>query len=293
MNRTFPRRCVACALRQNEVECSATGPVSAKAALTNRERHSDAHANEGVGPLNLERGKQRCEMTDIFRMSDRLKAFIEEAPEARAPHLAFMLEAAAEIEMGKVILDVGSGTSPFQELFPNRRYIRLDWNHSIYDAPVDVRGSAAMLPIANSCLDAVVCTEVLEHVSEPQSAAREMYRVLKPGAKLWLTTPFVWPLHEEPYDYYRYTSHGLRHILEQAGFYIKSILPLSDSFSTVAALMLNAEWLMGKAEDGLDVDRGLVGRVLKATASMVQEVSRYDTRWILPLGYRAIAVREL
>ncbi len=39
-----------------------------------------------------------------------------------------------------------------------------------------------------------------------------------PGGTIWLTTPLTWYLHEEPHDYYRYTSHGLRYLLDRAGF---------------------------------------------------------------------------
>lgn len=230
-------------------------------------------------------------MTESAEVSDQLRAFIKEAPAIRAPLLAFMQEAAADIGAKKIILDVGSGKAPFRELFTNRRYIRLDWNHSIYEAPVDVWGSATILPIANACVDAVICTEVLEHVSEPLSALTEIYRVLKPLGKLWLTTPFVWPLHEEPYDYYRYTSHGLRHLLEQTRFQVTSILPSSDAFSTLAEMAASAEWLMGRSDDAYGAQRGLIARVLKPVASMLEEFSSYDAQMILPLGYRAVAIK--
>jgi ubiquinone/menaquinone biosynthesis C-methylase UbiE len=67
-------------------------------------------------------------------------------------------------------------------------------------------------------VDAVLSTQVLEHVADPLSVLAEFFRVLKPDGRLWLTAPFVWYLHEEPYDYYRFTSHGLRFLLERAGF---------------------------------------------------------------------------
>src|SRR5262249_27503555 len=60
--------------------------------------------------------------------------------------------------------------------------------------------------------------EVLEHCPDPEGVMREVFRVLKPGAFLFLTVPFIWPIHNVPHDEYRYTPFALRRILERAGF---------------------------------------------------------------------------
>ncbi len=65
----------------------------------------------------------------------------------------------------------------------------------------------------DECFDAVFLMEVLEHVSTPDLAISEIYRVLAPGGRLVLSTPFLFEIHEGPYDYYRFTEHGLRHLL--------------------------------------------------------------------------------
>lgn len=61
--------------------------------------------------------------------------------------------------------------------------------------------------------DAVFLMEVLEHVHDPALALAEIRRVLAPGGLLVLSTPFVFEIHEAPHDYYRFTEHGLRHLL--------------------------------------------------------------------------------
>jgi SAM-dependent methyltransferase len=88
------------------------------------------------------------------------------------------------------------------------------WNYSHLDfvAPLDD------LPMADGCYDAVLCTQVLEHVPNPGDCLLELLRVLKPGGRLFLTVPMAHPEHQVPYDYYRYTSYGLRYLLDQAGF---------------------------------------------------------------------------
>lgn len=57
--------------------------------------------------------------------------------------------------------------------------------------------------------DAIVIIEVLEHVVDPLRAAAEVQRLLKPGGSLVLSTPFIFPLHDRPHDFFRYTKYGL------------------------------------------------------------------------------------
>jgi SAM-dependent methyltransferase len=86
---------------------------------------------------------------------------------------------------------------------------------------LDVRRAPALvcdvcdLPFSTGTFDIVVCAEVLEHVERPQKAIDEMRRVLKNGAHLILTTRFVFPLHDRPADYFRYTRYGLALLLKQ------------------------------------------------------------------------------
>lgn len=105
-------------------------------------------------------------------------------------------------------LDVGCGNSRYSRYFPNN--IGFD---IIESRKVDVVGDVHSLPFKNDSFDAVLATEVLEHLIEPQHAINEMKRVLKGGGKLILTTRFIFPLHDTPHDYYRYTKYGLKYLL--------------------------------------------------------------------------------
>ena len=85
---------------------------------------------------------------------------------------------------------------------------------------MDVDGDIQALPFASDCVDGILCIEVLEHVPNPQAAADEMYRVLRAGGCLLLTTPFLQAYHGKPGDYsdfYRYTDEGLRWLLRRFG----------------------------------------------------------------------------
>lgn len=74
------------------------------------------------------------------------------------------------------------------------------------------------LPFRGGSFDAVLCTQVLEHVPDPSVAIAEASRVLSPDGRLILTIPFVAAEHEEPHDYFRFTQFGIRTLLEAHGF---------------------------------------------------------------------------
>jgi SAM-dependent methyltransferase len=137
----------------------------------------------------------------------------------------------------------------------------------------------------------VLLTQVLEHVPEPAGVLSELHRILVEGGTLYLTVPLVWELHELPHDYYRYTSEGLRHLLESAGFTSVEVQPRNDCFTTLAQLMQNVRWAMGRAPDGLDERRVAAGDLLGELADQVAQLAPLDAARILPLGYSAVGVR--
>ena len=105
-------------------------------------------------------------------------------------------------------LDLGCGTSaPYKKYFPNRVGFDNEAGPNI-----DVVGDAHGLPFEDEKFDIILCTEVLEHLHSPEIAVSEMKRVLRPGGKLILTTRFIFPLHDVPNDYYRYTKYGLKYL---------------------------------------------------------------------------------
>jgi len=110
-------------------------------------------------------------------------------------------------------LDIGSGNSPYSNIFPNRKTVEVSPRPG--HEPDYVADAHDLSVIQNESFDVVLCTEVLEHLHTPQKAIDEMYRVLKPGGKLILTTRFIFPLHETPVDYFRYTKYGLCHLLKK------------------------------------------------------------------------------
>lgn len=127
-------------------------------------------------------------------------------------------------------LDIGAQNSPYARFFPNR--IALDLRKG---TGVQIIGDAQALGIADGAFDIVLCTEVLEHLPEPQRAVDEMFRVLKPGGRLLLTTRFLFPIHDAPHDYFRFTKYGLRHLLRR--FDVVELQEETDSIGAVAVLL--------------------------------------------------------
>ncbi len=129
---------------------------------------------------------------------------------------------AAIARLGGKVLDVGCADRWVERVCgPAADYIGLDLpvtGRGLYAARPDIFADAAILPFASASIDAVVCLEVLEHVRNPVGALGEFARVSKPGATLLLSMPFMYPIHDAPFDFQRLTEHGLRRDLDGAGF---------------------------------------------------------------------------
>jgi SAM-dependent methyltransferase len=225
--------------------------------------------------------------------SAELLRFTEQFPWERRTILSFVQQAAAALPRGARVLDLGAGEAPYRELFAHTDYYTSDWANSVHPGAraVDFVGSADDLPLPDRCFDAVVNTQMLEHVAEPARVLREVHRVLVPGGRFFLSVPLVWELHEEPYDFYRYTKHGLAHLLEQAGFVELTIEPRNDCFTTIAQLMRNVGAIIGSRPDGLDPQRQNAAAQLHQLADLVASFAPLDSRWLMPLGYAVTAAR--
>jgi SAM-dependent methyltransferase len=120
------------------------------------------------------------------------------------------------------LLDVGCGYQPYRSLLlspPSQAtdYIGLDLPDNIYQAP-QLPWNGDCIPLQDASIDSALLTEVLEHCPDPEAVLRDVGRVLKPGGFIFLTVPFIWPIHTVPHDEFRYTPFALRRLLEHAGF---------------------------------------------------------------------------
>jgi ubiquinone/menaquinone biosynthesis C-methylase UbiE len=149
-----------------------------------------------------------------------------------------LLQAAREHARGRLV-DIGCGLKPYKETFAPHVSEHVGVDHP--DSPhartaVDVAATAYDIPLPDSSFETALMSEVLEHLEHPLGALVEALRLLAPGGKLILTTPFVWVLHEEPRDFFRYTPHGLRALLSEAGFVDVSVVPVSGQWGTLSLM---------------------------------------------------------
>lgn len=132
-----------------------------------------------------------------------------------------------------VLLDLGCGKVPLYEVYRElvEEVVCVDWSNSYHetshlDYELDLN---APLPLPSSSFDSILLTDVLEHIAEPEVLWAEVARLLKPDGKLVLVVPFLYWLHEGPYDYYRYTEHRLALSCEEHGLRIVSLEPYGGS----------------------------------------------------------------
>lgn len=155
-------------------------------------------------------------------------------------HDAAVLDHGKKYLHGRLI-DIGCGTKPYAQRLSGyiTEHVGVDHADSFHDlGDVNRIGTAYTLPADDASFDSALCTAVLEHLEEPAAAIRECHRVLKPGGCALYTVPFIWHLHEEPRDFYRYSKHGLRYLFEQAGFQIVELRALSGFWVTFGQLLV-------------------------------------------------------
>lgn len=143
-----------------------------------------------------------------------------------------------------VVLDVGCGEKPYRACASTAtKWIGLDVDSN---SQADLHGTAESIPLPPESVDTILCTQVLEHVPHPWLAVGEFQRVLRPGGVLILTVPQYWPLHEEPHDFFRFTTHGLERLLGDAGLQIEEMRGQGPGATVVAQAINNAIFAFGE-----------------------------------------------
>jgi len=182
------------------------------------------------------------------------------------------------------MLDVGCGERPYERAFAPHveRYVGLEYppvadnlHPEIWGklerirGIVDVWGDGARLPFRDRTFDTVLALEVLEHVGNPDACVEEIARVLAPGGTLLLTVPLVAPLHQWPFDFWRYTPRGIEVLLARHGFAIERVEPRGNFASATGATV--AHWLL----------RSFGARAINHDGTVL--ISRWRAPFVLPV----------
>lgn len=189
--------------------------------------------------------------------------------------IRFLKECAEQYASG-IMADIGCGAKPYQPIFAPfvSRHIGVDLAESPHNiSKVDVIGSAYHTNLEGSSCNVVLCTEVLEHLEEPQEALKELSRILMHQGVVILTVPFFWHVHEAPRDFYRYSEYGLRHLFEQADFEIVEIQPLTGFIVTFSQLSI---YFLRRFQRGYVLRT--IGRILNwGLQYLALALNRYDS----------------
>lgn len=212
----------------------------------------------------------------------------------------FVQDVASTVE-GRV-LDAGAGECVYARFFERARYIGVDsgvgdaaWNYSNLDVMADLEE----LPFRSGSFDVVLSTQVLEHVEHPATTLAEAARLLRDGGRLFLTAPMSHPEHQQPHDFFRYTSYGLRKLLTDAGFAEIEIKPFGGLFVRWAYELPRAIGTIpgsGIFSGGLRL-RGLFLLPLRWSLRLIVPplqmtliyLDRFDAQRIDPFGWSVVA----
>jgi SAM-dependent methyltransferase len=185
-------------------------------------------------------GIKRVIPTALFDRLDPFEASIRD----------YVRGVAAGVRSDALVLDAGAGECRFKAMFRHASYIGVDfaqgdptWDYSMLDAVARLE----QLPFADRCFDRVLSIVVLEHTPEPGRVLQEFQRVMKQGASVHLVVPHMWEEHQRPYDFFRFTSNGIRHLMENAGLRVKRIEPVGGFFWQLGRRLMG---VLGFAQQG-------------------------------------------
>lgn len=198
------------------------------------------------------------------------------------PFLDAQLE---QIERGARVLSIGAGGEIGDRMAAAGQRCGLDM------VQLDIDPDRNPNLVADICewrsdtpFDAIICSEVLEHLWAPHQAVANMWASLRAGGRLILTAPFVFPIHSAPHDYFRYTRHGLEVLLRDfSQVSIEERTSWAESFGVLAVRMLR-----GRGRRALAI---AVVPAIVASYPLLRVMGRLIPANEMPTGYNVVAVR--
>jgi len=142
-----------------------------------------------------------------------------------------------------ICVDVGCGEKIFKQYIDKKisYYWGLEYPQTLAASflnsrysKIDVAGNAEALPVKNESIDTILLLDILEHIRKPEYVMQQAYYSLKINGHAVITTPFLYPLHMEPYDFYRFTKNGIEALANMSGFTIVENFKYGKALETFA-----------------------------------------------------------
>ncbi|MDZ7400710.1 MAG: class I SAM-dependent methyltransferase [candidate division KSB1 bacterium] len=177
------------------------------------------------------------------------------------------------------LIDIGCGSKPYQRLLAPyvSEHIGVDHEGTLHEkSNIDLFGSAYSIPAEDESFDSALCTAVLEHLEEPEKALGECFRVLKKGGYAIFSIPFIWHLHEEPRDFFRYSKYGIKYLFEKVGFEIIELKALSGFWVTFGQLFVYYLNRFHRGPLKLLPIIPILGIIIQATSFLLDKIDRCE-----------------
>ena len=202
--------------------------------------------------------------------------------------------------LGGIVLDIGCADARPKKYLPaGATYVGVDYLPTAtewYRTRPDLFADAQLLPLQDNSVQNVLLLDVLEHLPDPEKCVAEIQRVLVPGGTLVVQVPFLYPIHDAPLDFHRWTAHGLERAAEKYGLTTKTLQAVGHPVETAA---LNANiacsktvlnWISGRnplAITGLLLPFSILA--VNCFAWLIAALSRRDD--MMPYAYRMTLIK--
>lgn len=217
----------------------------------------------------------------------------------------WIISTLGKLPSGLRILDVGAGEKPYEDYCTHLDYISQDfgkynpndvnfglqvddWNYGKLDIISDI----ASIPVADNSFDAILCTEVLEHVINPKEAIKEFSRILKSGGYLIITTPFCSLTHFAPYHFYSGFSRFFYETVLKNDYYDVEVTVNGNYFEYLAQEINRLEYT-GKKYSNVELTKNERKR-MRTVNLLLERLSKQDSGSdeLLCFGYFILARRK-
>ncbi len=140
-----------------------------------------------------------------------------------------------------VTADLGCGFAPMYQYYKAyaQKVICIDWKNTLHKNRIlDIECDLSQeIPLTDESVDTVILSDVLEHISRPKYLLKEIHRILTPKGALLLNVPFLYPEHEKPHDYFRYTEFFYRDMAREQGYELAALKKIGGEREVIVTLI--------------------------------------------------------